>query len=124
MQVGNMISTLDLDTVNSFLKTCKNEIEKRNCYFVGYRKININGQTISAKQALIDIGIMKEKDIWKHIQTLESKDCIKIDRDRDYSRDMNSEVYVFKKIINEKLIYIKLTINDRGVICISFHESY
>ena len=119
-----MLSTLDLDTVNSFLKTCKNEIEKRNCYFVGYRKININGKIISAKQALIDIGIMKEKDIWKHIQTLEPKDCIKIDRDKDYSRDMNSEVYIFKKIINGKMVYIKLTINDRGVICISFHESY
>ena len=24
---GNMLSTLDLDTVNSFLKTCKNEID-------------------------------------------------------------------------------------------------
>lgn len=119
-----MLSTLDLDTVNSFLKTCKNEIQKRNCYFVGYRKININGKIISAKQALIDIGIMKVKDIWKHIQTLESKDCVKIDWDKDYSKDMNSEIYVFKKIINSKIIYIKLTINDRGVICISFHESY
>ena len=119
-----MLSTLDLNIVNSFLKTCKNEIEKRNCYFVGYRKININGKVISAKQALIDIGIMREKDIWKHIQTLEAKDCIKIDRDRDYSRDMNSEIYVFKKIINGIMVYIKLTINDRGVICISFHESY
>lgn len=121
---GNMLSTLDLDTVNSFLKTCKNEIDKRNCYFVGYRKISINGKVIYAKQALIDIGIMKEKDIWIHIKNLEAKDCIKIDRDRDYSRDMNSEVYVFKKIINGKMVYIKLTINDRGVICISFHESY
>lgn len=121
---GNMLSTLDLDTINSFLKTCKNEIDKRNCYFVGYRKISINGKVISAKQALIDIGIMKEKDIWNHIKNLEAKDCVKIDRDKDYSRDMNSEVYVFKKIINSKLVYIKLTINERGVICISFHESY
>ena len=119
-----MLSTLDLDTVNSFLKTCKNEIKKRNCYFVGYRKININGKIISAKQALIDIGIMKEKDIWNHILTLEKSDCVKIDRDRDYFRDMNSEVYVFKKIISGKIVYIKLTMNDRGVICISFHESY
>lgn len=119
-----MLNTLDLDTVTSFLKTCKNEIKKRNCYFVGYRKINIGGKVISAKQALIDIGIMKEKEIWQHIQELESKDCIKIDRDKDHSRDMNSEVYVFKKIINSKIVYIKLTINDRGVICISFHESY
>lgn len=119
-----MLNTLDLDTVNLFLKTCKKEIDKRNCYFVGYRTININGKVISAKQALIDIGIMRGKDIWEHIRTLNSEDCVKVERDRDYSRDMNSEVYVFKKNINSKLIYIKLTINERGVICISFHESY
>ena len=119
-----MLSTLDIDAVNSFLKTCKREIEKKNCYFAGYRTININGKRISAKQALIDIGIMKVQDIWKHILNLEAKDCIKVDRDRDYNRDMNSEVYIFRKIINSKIVYIKLTMNDRGIICISFHESY
>lgn len=119
-----MLNALDLDTVNLFLKTCKNEIKKRNYYFVGYRKLNINGRIISTKQALIDIGIMKEKEIWNHILTLEANDCIKIERDRDYSRDMNSEIYVFKKNINKKMVYIKLTINNRGVVCISFHESY
>lgn len=119
-----MLTTLDLDTVNLFLKTCKKEIEKRNCYFVGYRKLNINGKTISTKQALIDIGIIKEKDIWDNILKLEKTDCIKIEKDKDYSRDMNTEVFVFKKVINKKIVYIKLTMNHRGVICISFHESY
>ena len=60
---GKMLGTLNLDAVNSFLNTCRKEIKKGNHYFVGYRKININGKKISAKQALIDIGIMKEKDI-------------------------------------------------------------
>ena len=67
---------------------------------------------------------MKEKDIWKHIQSLEVNECVKIDRDYDMSRDMNSEIYVFKKIINTKMVYIKLTINNQGIVCISFHESY
>lgn len=118
-----MFSTLDIYSINSFLKTCKKEIKKGNCYFVGYRKITVNGKIISAKQALLDIGIMKEKDIWNHILLLEIEDCIKIDRDRDYSRDMNSEVYIFKKNINQVVVYIKLTMNNRGIICISFHES-
>lgn len=118
-----MFSTLDIDSVNSFLNICKKEIKKGNCYFVGYRSVNVNGKMISAKQALIDIGIMKEKDIWNYILSLEIKNCIKIDRDRDYSRNMNSEVYIFKKIINKKIVYIKLTMNNRGIICISFHES-
>ena len=119
-----MLSTLDIEAVNSFLKICKREIKKGNCYFAGYRALNINGKKISAKQALIDIGIMKVQDIWKHILDLEVSDCIKVDRDRDYSRDMNSEVYIFKKSINSKIVYIKLTMNERGIICISFHESY
>ncbi len=74
-----MLSTLDRDAVNTFLKICEREIKKRNCYFAGYRVININGEKISAKQALIDIGIMKTQDIWKHILDLEVKDCIKVD---------------------------------------------
>ena len=89
-----MLSTLDIDAVNSFLKICKREIENKNCYFVGYRTITINGKKISAKQALIDIGIMKVQDIWKYVLNLKVSDCI------------------------------KLTMNDRGIICISFHESY
>ena len=119
-----MLSTLDVDAVRIFLKTCKREIKNKRCYFVGYRVLNINGQKISAKQALIDIGIMKIEDIWYHISNLDEKECIEIDRDKDFNRDMNSEVYVFKKIINSKIVYIKLTMNDRGIICISFHESY
>ena len=119
-----MLSTLDIDSVNSFLKICRSEIKKGNCYFVGYRIININGKRISAKQALIDIGIMKVQDIWKHVLDLEVNDCLKVDRDRDYSKDMNSEVYIFRKNINCKIVYIKLTMNDRGIICISFHENY
>ena len=90
-----MLTTLDIDAVNTFLKVCKREIEKKNCYFVGYRAINVNGKIISAKQALIDIGIMKVKDIWDYILDLKVDDCIKIDCDRDYSRDMNSEIYIY-----------------------------
>lgn len=119
-----MLDTLDVDAIIYFLKTCEKEIKKGSCYFAGYRTISINGKKISAKQALIDIGIMKVEDIWKYILSLEVKDCIKIDRDRDYSRDMNSEIYIFRKNINSKIVYIKLTMNDRGIICISFHESY
>ena len=44
-----------MDAVKYFLKICKKEIAKGNCYFAGYRVININGKKISAKQALIDL---------------------------------------------------------------------
>ena len=67
---------------------------------------------------------MKVQDIWKYILDLEVNDCIKVDQDRDYSRDMNSDIYIFRENINRKVVYIKLTMNDKGIICISFHESY
>lgn len=67
---------------------------------------------------------MNINEIWNHILELKERDCVKIDHDRDYSFDMNSEIYVFKKIINERIVYIKLTMNDKGIICLSFHESY
>ncbi len=119
-----MLSTLDKDAVNSFLNICKKEIKRKRCIFVDYRILEINGKKISAKQALIDIGIMKISDIWNYVLKLTKEDCIKIDHDRDYLRDMNSEIYIFRKVINGKDVYIKLTINDKGVLCISFHESY
>lgn len=119
-----MLTSLDISTVDSFLNICKREIKKGNCFFVGYRNLKINGKFVSAKQALIDIGIMKISDIWKCVINLNCNDCVKIGRDYDSSRDMNSEVYVFKKMINGNLVYIKLTLNDRGVVCISFHKDY
>lgn len=119
-----MLSTLDLNTTDSFLKICRKEIKKKRCQFIGYRYLNINGKNVSAKQALLDIGIMKLQDIWDYILELKKEECIKIERDHDHLRDMNSEIFIFKKIINTKKVYIKLTINSHGVICISFHEDY
>ena len=118
-----MTKTIDLETVDSFLKICREEIRKKRCKFLGYRNLEVNGKKISTKQALLDIGIMNKKDIWKHVCSLVKEDCKDISHDRDFSRDMNSEVFEFIKVINKKKVYIKLTLNDRGVLCISFHES-
>ena len=46
-----MLNTIDLNAIDSFFKTCKKEIKKKRCQFVGYRCLNINGKNISAKQA-------------------------------------------------------------------------
>ena len=44
--------------------------------------------------------------------------------DRDSHRDYNSKILIFIKKINHKDVYIKLTINRKGLLCLSFHESY
>lgn len=119
-----MLSTFTLDSVDSFLAICKREIPKGNCYFVGTRILNIKGKLISAKQALLDIGIMNTEEIWKYILELKKEECVKVDFDHNPAMDMNSEIYIFKKTINNKIIYIKLTMRTKGIICISFHEDY
>ena len=116
-----MLSSLDISVVNCFLVTAKKEIERNNVYFVGYRNVSYDNKIVNAKQALLDIGIVKVSEIWNYIKELKSNDCFRISRDRDFSRDFNSEIYEFKRIINRKNVYIKLTINNKGLLCLSFH---
>lgn len=117
-----MLSRLDKEAVKDFLKVCSREILKGHCHIVS-RELNINGRIISSKQALLEIGIMNPKQLWDYVLELTEDECIKVDFDYDPKRDYNSEFFVFKKIINKKTIYIKLTMRKRGIICLSFHES-
>ena len=110
--------------VNAFLNTSKKLIHKNKKQFIWYRELKINGKILTAKQALYDIGIFHEKELWNYILELNSADLIKIEMDRDSHRDYNSEMFVFIKKINHKDVYIKLTINRKGLLCLSFHESY
>lgn len=119
-----MLTAMDRDSIKSFLALCQKEIPKGNCYLI-QRNLNINGRIINTKQALLELGILKEEMVWKYILTLKESECVKVDWDYDIKRrSVNGEIYVFKKIINDKLIYIKLTHRSSGIICISFHESY
>ena len=118
------LSKLDEFAVNAFLITSKKLIHENKKMFIWYRELNINGKILTAKQALYEIGIFHEKEIWNYILELNSADLIKIEMDRDIHRDYNSEIFVFIKEINGKDIYIKLTINRKGLLCLSFHESY
>lgn len=116
-----MLSALDLSAVTTFLKMANREIEKKNVHFIGYRDIKYNNKVINAKQALLDIGIIKVEEIWKYVMELKPSECFRISRDRDYTRDYNTEMFEFKKVINKKIVYIKLTINNKGLLCLSFH---
>lgn len=118
------LSKLDEFAVNSFLITAKKLIHENKKQFVWYRELNINGKILTAKQLLYDIGIFHEKEIWNYILELNPAELIKIEMDRDSHRDYNSELFIFIKKINDKDVYIKLTINRKGLLCLSFHESY
>ena len=116
-----MLSSLDLAAVNLFLITARKEIDKNNAYFVYYRNVKSGNKVVNARQASLDIGIIKISEILNHIKELQPSDYFRISRDREFSRNFNAEIYEFKKNINRKNVYIKLTINDKGLLCISFH---
>ena len=117
-----MLSTLDKNAVETFLKLCKKEVERKNVLFIKNRKINLNGRILTARQALAEIGIFKEKEIWRHVMDLNVQDCISVSFDYGVSRDYNTKMYVFLKMINGRNVYIKLTYRNK-VVCLSFHES-
>ena len=104
-----MLSTLDKNAVESFLKLCEKEVERKNVLFIKNRKINLNGRILTARQALAEIGIFIEKEIWRHVMDLNVQDCISVSSDYDASRDNNTEMYVFIIYINNIKVYIKLT---------------
>lgn len=120
-----MITTLDNTAVKSFLKIAK-ELIRRKKYKIIPRTYNLNGVRVNYKQAIIRIGIIRIESIWNYILELKEEDCFRVSKDIDLSRDTNSEVFEFIKVINGKRVYIKLTLKNDGddkVICLSFHES-
>lgn len=120
----NNLTKLDEFAVNAFLNTSKRLIHENKKEFAWYRRLDINGKVISARQALYDIGILNEKQLWNYVLELTPSELLNIEMDYDRRRDFNSEMYIFIKNINGKDVYIKLTINRRGLLCLSFHESY
>lgn len=116
------MANIDLDVVESFLKIVRRDVLKGNVHFVN-RQVHYGDKRISSYQALLDLGIRNKKELWKYILNLSPTDCIKISRDYDFSRDYNDDMYEFIIFINSIKIYIKLTINNRGTLCLSFHKS-
>ena len=84
--------------------TARKEIDKNNAYFVYYRNVKSGNKVVNARQASLDIGIIKISEILNHIKELQPSDYFRISRDREFSRNFNAEIYEFKKIINRKML--------------------
>ena len=100
-----MLSRLDYESANSFLKMAKREIEKNNTYIVPSKKVN--NKKYRTVDLLLMIGINSTKEVWDHILDLTPDDCIDISIDHDLSRNYNTEQYEFIKIINDIEVYIE-----------------
>lgn len=120
-----MLTLADKTAVKSFLRISRELVKLKKCKLIP-RVYNINGELIGYKDALLNIGILNINDIWKYIINLKEKECFRISRDYNLKMDMNSEIFEFKTNINNKKVYIKLTlrtIREDTIICLSFHES-
>ena len=117
-----IIQEINYNTIELFLETVKKEIKKRNFILVPRKNIDIGTKVIDYREALLDLGI-NIKDVPNYICELNSNECISIEADYDKKRDMNSEWFIFITNINNIQTYIKISINNKGVVCLSFHRA-
>ena len=114
---------LDKVAVKFFLGAVKREINKGNWKLVPRNNIQYDGKTVNYKQALLDLGIVNEKQVATYISNLKVDDCFDISRDNNLKKDYNDDMYEFITYVNNIKTYVKLTMNNYGVLCISFHKS-
>lgn len=75
-------------------------------------------------EALLDIGIANVERAWDEILTLSPHHYFRgpsIDYDRPNDK---TQIYEFKKEVNEIIVYIKLKIDNRGCVCMSIHKDW
>lgn len=110
------------DAADLFLKSVKRFVNS-GLWKIISRKVSYDGKTVDWKQALVDLGIVNVKDAAYYLTNLKAQECFNISKDHDYKRDNNDDMYEFITYVNGIKTYIKLTINNFGVVCLSFHKS-
>lgn len=104
-------------TAAEFLLEAKELINKRKTYFTQRKDYNYI-------QALFELDLENKEDAWREVLKLKAKDQYK-PPELDNSMGTNELVFFFRKEINGKMAYIKLTNNAGLCMCISFHpEGY
>lgn len=111
-------------TSTEFLHDAKKLISCGKKDFIKRTYLNSNGETVRWIEALFEIGLTEVKQVWDEVLDLTTADYFEgpsmdIDRPQD-----GNVIWVFKKEINDVITYIKLKIDRRGCVCISFHEDW
>ncbi|MFA5407395.1 MAG: hypothetical protein WC343_01330 [Bacilli bacterium] len=117
-----MHKVIDKQVILQFLNIVRKEIKKNNFVIEKRKAIDICPMIVDYRCALLDLSVTIN-DVKQIICKLEVEECIDISSDMDTSRDYNSEVFEFITYVNGIKTYIKLTMNDKFVVCISFHRS-
>lgn len=108
----------------AFLQQAKQLIANGQKDFIKRTYVHPSGKRVKWMEALLDIGLTSPNQVWDEILTLTPNDYFSgpsVDVDRP---NEGSVLWIFKKEVNGKIVYIKMKIDQRGTVCISFHEDW
>jgi hypothetical protein len=108
----------------AFLREAKQLISRGKKDFIKRTYDHPNGHKVRWIEALLDIGLTNPTQAWDEVLKLVPNDCVDgpcIDSDRP---EDGKVIWIFKKDINGVLTYIKMKIDHRGCVCLSFHKDW
>lgn len=108
----------------AFLREAKQLISKGKKDFIKRTYDHPVGKKVKWIEALLDIGLTGVEQMWDETLQLtpdDYKDGPVVDNDRPHDGKI---IWIFKKEVNGALTYIKLKIDNRGCVCLSFHEDW
>lgn len=108
----------------AFLREAKQLISKGKRDFIKRTYNHPSGKTVKWIEALFEIGLTRVDQVWDETLKLTPNDYEEgpvIDNDRPLDGKI---LWVFKKEVNGVLTYIKMKIDHRGCVCLSFHEDW
>ena len=108
-------------SVIAFLSEIKKLIASGRWQFVTRTYKLSNGSTQTYLQALFELDIDHPNDVPNEILKLTPLDYYSGPED-DRDRNNGTKLWIFKKNINGITTYIKLKIDERGCVCVSFHK--
>lgn len=108
----------------AFLREAKQLISCGKKDFIKRTYCHPSGKKIRWIEALLEIGLTQPNQAWDEVLRLTPNDCIDgpcIDNDRPGN---GKTIWIFKKEVNGVLTYIKIKIDHRGCVCLSFHKDW
>lgn len=119
-----MFTLASEEEIKSFLSEAKQFISEGKRDFIKRTYNHPSGEKIRWMQALLDIGLTNVEQVWNETLGLTPRDYMDgpvTDNDRPGDGKV---IWIFKKNINGVRTYIKIKIDHRGCVCLSFHKDW
>jgi hypothetical protein len=114
----------DLNQRKAFLREVKRLISRGQKDFIKRTYDHPSGTKVRWIEALMEIGLTNPEQAWDEALKLSPSHyvdgpCVDVDRPKD-----GKVIWIFKKEVNGVLTYIKMKIDRRGCVCLSFHKDW